>query len=163
MTNAIDTAVALRVLYLFNLPFKKWPSYKDGTIDEDGNVIKKPLTLKKKDNWTILHKLIARLKRFVAIAPGGKSLIATLAASYFMVKEDRDPNDYNGAMASLWMIAPHIMEEIANTSAGSVSGSTNPIYDPNIVKTVDNTYTRRNKKEGPTAGRKVLGIANDIS
>lgn len=83
----IDTTIALRILYLLNTPFKSWPAYKEGFIDEDGERTDKEGESK---NWGMLQRLIARIKRIIAIAPGGKSLLGTLTASYLLMKENTE-------------------------------------------------------------------------
>ncbi len=156
MSNTIDTVIALRVLYLFNLPFKKWPAFKDGTIDENGKVVKKPSTQNEKDNWTILHKLVSKLKRIIAKAPGGSSIIATLAASYLAIKEDVENVQF--AMDQLYDAAPELMEEIALSSCGSVSGPTNSMYDPNVkTPKAVKAFKIANQKQKKTP-RRILGF-----
>jgi hypothetical protein len=95
MGYIIDTAITTRIIYLLVTPFTKWPAYKDGIIDEDGNRLNKGITIpsSQKDDWTMLHRLVARLKRIIAIAPGGKSFLGTLTASYLLVRECLENDD----------------------------------------------------------------------
>jgi hypothetical protein len=80
----VDNAIATRILYLLNLPFQQWPAYRQGIIDHDGKIVKQ----KESDDWTMLHRLVARLKMLLAKIPGGNSHLGTMLASYLLVKEN---------------------------------------------------------------------------
>ena len=85
MSYLLDNAVALRTVWLLTLPFDKWPAFKDGIIDKDGKVINEPK--KENDDWTMMHRLVSRLKIMLGKLPGGKSQFASLTAAYMLVKE----------------------------------------------------------------------------
>lgn len=80
----VDNAIALRILYLLVLPFNKWPAYKEGIIDDTGTILNHKTN---SDNWTMLHRLVSRLKVLLGKIPGGKSAFATTATAYLLVKE----------------------------------------------------------------------------
>lgn len=83
----LDSVIALRVMYLLVLPFKKWPACKQGFIDEDGNILEHK---KSSGDWTMLHRLVARVKKIISAVPGGKSIIGSMVAAYALVKEQYD-------------------------------------------------------------------------
>lgn len=86
----IDNAISLRILYLLTQKFENTKAYKLGIIDLNGNPLRKLSDLhtqEEKDSYTMLHRLVFRLKKLLAIIPGGSSKIATLAAAYFLVRE----------------------------------------------------------------------------
>lgn len=87
MAYFIDNAIAVRIIYLLVTPFTEWDAYKDGTIDENGVALKKGGDITNRENWTMLHRLVARLKRILAKIPGGSSKIASYAAAYLLVRE----------------------------------------------------------------------------
>jgi hypothetical protein len=89
MTNIVDNLIAVRIIYLLVQPFNKWDAFKEGIIDADGNKIGDSTD---SDNWTMLHRLVARLKKILALAPGGKSMIASVAAAYMLVREHVENN-----------------------------------------------------------------------
>lgn len=93
MAGVIDNLVAARILYLLVLPFNKWEAYKDGIIDDEGKRTEKEV--EKSENWTMLHRLVSRLKVLLGKIPGGKSQIASIAAAYLLVREcvehDKEP------------------------------------------------------------------------
>jgi len=90
MSNVIDDTIAMRILYLLVLPFNKWKAYEEGIIDKDGKILHPK---SKSDNWTMLHRLVARLKILLGKIPGGKSVFATTAAAYLLVKEHLENED----------------------------------------------------------------------
>lgn len=91
MSGIIDSAIALRIVYLLTIPFKKWPAYAEGIIDENGNKLKNASS----NNWTMLHRLVCRIKKIVGVVPGGKSMLGGLAASYLLVKECIENDNMN--------------------------------------------------------------------
>jgi len=88
MGQIIDNAIALRIIYLLVHSFENWDAFKYGLITADGKTTdKRASNQKERDSWTMLHRLVARLKRIVALAPGGKTLLGRLTASYLLVRE----------------------------------------------------------------------------
>lgn len=88
--KSIDNTIALRIVYLLTLPFTSWKAYNEGIINAEGTIISVGV---KSDNWTMLHRLVARLKIILGKIPGGKSPIATAAAAYLLVKENKELTD----------------------------------------------------------------------
>lgn len=89
MPQIIDNAIALRIIYLLTKPFKEWDAYKEGIIDEDGKIIDS----KDSPNWTMLHRLVCRIKVLIGKLPGGKTTMASLIAAYMLVREERELTD----------------------------------------------------------------------
>lgn len=152
----VDNMIALRIMYLLVLPFRKWPACKQGIIDDEGNLLE---TKRKSSDWTMLHKMVAKLKRFIQMAPGGKSIIASLIGAYMLVKEqyeneveyDNISERYEQVMASLTeedisKYSP-LLEEIGSgiaISAGTAPYNEKGDVEP-VVRTTKNKYTERNK------------------
>lgn len=87
----LDNLIAFRILYLLVQPFNQTKAYKLGIIDEKGNVLRKSSTLKtpeEKGAFTLLHRLVFNLKKILAKLPGGETKIASIAAAYFLIKEN---------------------------------------------------------------------------
>ena len=59
----IDGAILLVLTSRLLKPFTSWPAYKSGIIDENGNKIKDPTTSREKDDWTLLNKFLAKIKK----------------------------------------------------------------------------------------------------
>ena len=60
-----------------------------GVIDKNGNPLKKikDMSQSQKDNYTMLHRLVFRLKKIMSKIPIINTRLGTLAAAYFLVKE----------------------------------------------------------------------------
>jgi hypothetical protein len=152
----VDTLIALRIMYLLVLPFRKWPAHRQKIIDEDGNLID---SKKKSSDWTMLHKMVAKLKRFIQLAPGGKSVIASLIGAYMLVKEQCESDTecvnleerYSEIMKSLTeediqQYTP-LLEEVSSNV--SIAAGTAPDAEGNVeplVRRTKNKYTDRNMK-----------------
>ena len=91
--KAADTFFALRFLRLLTMPWTKTGAYKEGIIDKDGKVIKKPDTPKEKEVYNLFHKLVFNIKRLLNKLPFGKSTIASYAAGLFLIKEHTGMSD----------------------------------------------------------------------
>lgn len=85
MAGTIDNLIAARIIYLLVLPFDKWDAFKEGIIDANGERTGKDASLS--ENWTMLHRLVARLKLMLGTIPMGKSMLASVAAAYLLVRE----------------------------------------------------------------------------
>ena len=95
MGSAIDLFVTYRFLKLLTTEFKKTDAYKLGIIDDKGirQVVpgtNKPTTLatiKERNAYTVLHKLVFNIKRIFARVPGLGSKVGTYAAALFLLKD----------------------------------------------------------------------------
>ena len=95
MANLNEGAVNLFMVYQFlkrlATPFNKWPAYKQGVIDEKGNILIKKNdrhTYQQRDSFKTFDVMILKLKRLLGKIPGGKTRIASYAASLWLIKED---------------------------------------------------------------------------
>ena len=104
MGRAIDLFVTYRFIKLLVTPFEKTEAYKLGIIDEKGNRIMVPgttnkptilNTIKEKNAYTVLHKLVFNIKKIFSKVPGLRTKLGTYAAALFLLKdtfkEDVDP------------------------------------------------------------------------
>jgi len=88
LLRAGDFFYSLRFLRLLTTPWNKTNAYKEGIIDENGKVIKKPETSREKEVYNTFHKLVYNLKRLLNKVPFGKSTLASYAAALYLVKEN---------------------------------------------------------------------------
>lgn len=98
MGQLIDNLLAFRILYSLIKPFNKTDAFALGIIDANGNVLKHGDELKtqeEKDAFTYLDKLCFNLKRLLAKLPGGSSMLSSLVAAYFLIKENAESNNCN--------------------------------------------------------------------
>lgn len=85
-----DLFYAFRFLKLLVTPFEKTKAFELGIIDKEGKVLKKGperTTPDEKSAYTVFHRLVFNLKRIMAKAPGGKSVVARYGAALFLIKE----------------------------------------------------------------------------
>lgn len=90
MSQIVDNLIAFRVLRLLTMNFSETTAFKLGIIDENGNSLKSGKDLRtqeEKDSYSMLHRMVFRLKKLLAKLPGGESKIASFAAAYWLVKE----------------------------------------------------------------------------
>lgn len=85
--SMLDTAIALRIIQLLTSPFNKWDAFKKGIIDETGKQLTKNITPDQESSWTMLHRLVWRLKLIIGKIPGGRSQLVSMAAAYLLVRE----------------------------------------------------------------------------
>ena len=90
MNQAIDLAITYKFLKNLVTPFEKWPAYKLGLIDKDGNIIKQRrerLKQEEKNALGYFDIMTLNLRKLLGKLPGGQSAIATYAAALLLLKE----------------------------------------------------------------------------
>jgi hypothetical protein len=94
MGGTIDNIIALRVLYMLTTPFTDTPAYKLGIIDAKGNILKpySALNTSEQDAYTLLHRLVFRLKRIIEKVPVFNTQFLSYAAAYALIKECLEQN-----------------------------------------------------------------------
>jgi hypothetical protein len=93
MGKIIDTAIALRVIYILVTPIETTNAFKLGLIDISGKTIKKSSTPEENAATNPLLRMCWNLKRIISIIPGGSTRIGSLAAAYLLMKESIE-NDW---------------------------------------------------------------------
>lgn len=71
-------------------PFNEWDAYKEGVIDDRGNIIlpkKNRDTIKQRKSLGHFDLLVLKLKKLLEKVPGGRSRIASYAAALWLIKE----------------------------------------------------------------------------
>jgi hypothetical protein len=90
MGKFVDSVIAYRILKLLVTPFEKTDAYKLGIIDENGNELKRMRdlnTVQERDAYTLLHRLVYRLKKIIERVPIANKQLVSLAAAYSLIKE----------------------------------------------------------------------------
>jgi hypothetical protein len=85
--KAVDTIIALRVLWILVTPIENTEAFKLGLIDKDGKTVRKAKTKEENAATSPLHRMVWNLKRIIGMVPGGSTRIGSLAAGYLMMKE----------------------------------------------------------------------------
>ena len=128
MANLVDLYIVYRILRKLTTPFDQWDAYKQGVIDAEGNVIKKPedrTTLDQKESLTTLDTLILNLKKILGKLPFGKTRLASYGAALFLIKEEKNLTEENLEEKFVaYMNSQELKEEIVNVTGPSVAGTT---------------------------------------
>ena len=88
--KVVDLASIMRIITLITIPFKHWTAFKTGVIDKDGKTLKKRRdrkTKEEKDSFTMFHRFVRNIKRIIGFIPFGKTILGSLAASLFLIRE----------------------------------------------------------------------------
>ena len=101
LKSAADVVYTIRFLKLLVTPFEDTPAYKAGIIDKEGKK-RKDFTTDSMDDrenyrehYTSFHRLVYNLKRIMAKAPGGSSVVARYGAALALIKEHGNLSDRN--------------------------------------------------------------------
>lgn len=90
-----DNVYALRFLRLLTMPWEKTEAYKQGIIDDKGNILKRPRELKNSDEkaaYTYFHRLVFNIRRLIEKLPINNKL-SNYASALFLVKEETKLSD----------------------------------------------------------------------
>lgn len=91
MTRFVDSVIAYRILRLLVTPFDQTDAYRLGIIDAKGKELKRMSqlnTVSERDAYTILHRMVYRLKRIVEKVPIENKKLSSFAAALALVKEN---------------------------------------------------------------------------
>jgi hypothetical protein len=126
MGQLVDNLITLRILKLLTTPFNKMKAYELGLIDEDGNRIKahKDMSTAERNEFTLLHRLVFRLKRLLAKVPGGRSQLGSYIAALALIKEQYEKGEDfkdDTLLESVLYDGEVLQEDIANVTGGGVS------------------------------------------
>ena len=75
MTRFVDSLIAYRILRMLTTAFEDTDAYRLGIIDKKGKELKKMSQLNsadEKDAYSILHRMIFRIKRIIEKVPVDK-------------------------------------------------------------------------------------------
>lgn len=163
IAKTVDLFTTYQFLKRLVLPFEKWDAFKLGIIDAEGNVLKPMETLeskKERDAWGYFDILAANLKKLLGKLPGGKSAIATYAAAFLLLREEKNlnPTEFNRVLERLeatfveclMEAADYLYEEapVNNASSGAIAGVTPPEVVVRKKKTPKIILTRRPVNNG---------------
>ena len=93
MARFVDSLIAYRILKMLVVPFENTDAFKQGIVDKNGKELKKMSelnTVAERDAYTILNRLVFRLKRIINKVPIENKKFLNLAAAYSLIKEHYD-------------------------------------------------------------------------
>lgn len=99
LKSAADVVYTIRFLRLLVTPFEETDAYKAGIINADGSLNKEFNRNSTDDreayrrHYTTFHRLVFNLKRIMAKAPGGQSVVARYGAALALIKEHGELSD----------------------------------------------------------------------
>jgi hypothetical protein len=91
--RSVDLIIIYRIIRILVTPWDKQPAFHLGIIDANGNLLKRSRNLKtaeEKNAFSLLYRFVFNLKRLLALVPGGKSKLGSLAAGLLLLKEDEE-------------------------------------------------------------------------
>jgi len=98
MGRFVDSIISYRILKMLVVPFENTDAFKQGIVDKNGKELKKMSqlnTVAERDAYTILTRLVFRLKRIINKVPIENKKLLNIAAAYSLIKEhydtDREP------------------------------------------------------------------------
>lgn len=86
----IDAAIVYRILRMLVTPFDKTDAFRLGIIDAKGKLLKKAYQLKtveERNAYTLLHRLVFRLKRIIEKVPVDNKKFLSFAAALALIRE----------------------------------------------------------------------------
>jgi len=91
MGRFVDSVIAYRILNMLVTPFQNTEAFRLGIIDKNGKELKTMQqlnTVAERDAYSILHRLVFRLKRIIEKIPIENKRLVSLAAAYSLIKEN---------------------------------------------------------------------------
>lgn len=97
MANPVDIYVIYKFIRILATPFVETDAYKLGIIDEKGKILRKRKELKTKEEkkaYTVLHRLVWKLKRVLDKIPFLRSKLGSFATALWLIKEETGVNQH---------------------------------------------------------------------
>jgi hypothetical protein len=95
MGRFVDSVLAYRILKMLTTPFDETEAFKLGIIDARGKELKHMRdlhTVEERDAYSILHRMVYRLKRIIEKVPVQGKKLASYAAALALIKEHTEKN-----------------------------------------------------------------------
>lgn len=90
MGRFVDSVIAYRILNMLVTPFTETEAFRLGIIDADGKEIRKMSSLnttQERDAYTILNRMVFRIKRIINKVPVENKKLVSFAAALALVRE----------------------------------------------------------------------------
>jgi len=90
MSRLVDNLITLRMLRLFTVDYKETDAYRLGIINEKGEQLismRNFVRREQEDAYTLLHRLVFRLRGLLERVPFVKSRLANYAAALLLIRE----------------------------------------------------------------------------
>lgn len=106
MSRFIDSIIAYRILRMLTTPFEETEAFRLGIVDNRGKELKKMRqlnTVEERDAYSILHRMIFRLKRIVEKVPLENKKLVSFAAALSLIKEHANDDSEPMNLESLYL------------------------------------------------------------
>ena len=90
--GAVNLYFIYKFLRMLTTPWENTDAFKLGIIDKNGGILRKKRTLKtleEKEAYTMMDRLVWKLKRLMEKIPFGKTRLASYAAALWLIKEEK--------------------------------------------------------------------------
>jgi hypothetical protein len=87
-----DTYLAYKFANLIRTDFNRWPAYKIGLIDNQGNVIRIPKEPHELKHFGLFEDLVRKIKRALVKYAGKSNVLTNLISLYILQKESYCPD-----------------------------------------------------------------------
>ena len=90
--GALNLYFIYKFLRILTTPWESTDAFKLGIVNEKGKILKKHRKLKldkEKEAYTLMHRLVWKLKRLIEKVTFGKSRLASYAAALWLIKEEK--------------------------------------------------------------------------
>lgn len=88
----VDLFLVFNFIKRLVTPFEKWEAYKEGIIDEKGNILIKRKDFVKnsqKSAFGIFDQMILNMKKLLGKLPGGQTKLASYASALWLIREQQ--------------------------------------------------------------------------
>ena len=152
MSRFVDSIITYRILRMLTTPFENTPAYELGIIDKNGKELKKMRDLrsvKERDAYTILHRLVFRLKRIINKVPFENKKFLSYAAALSLIRENFELTHEPIELESIYLkrITQDLHEEIQ-----IVEGYINKTTTLSFKQYIDEDIPANNAGGGGIAG-----------
>lgn len=89
MSSYVDTFVTYRVLRMLTTPFEQTDAYRLGIINKEGVRVRRPQTQEERDAYSLLNRMVFRLKRIINKVPVENKNFLSLAAAIALIRENK--------------------------------------------------------------------------
>lgn len=175
MGRFVDSIITYRILKLLTTPFEETKAFELGIIDDKGKELRKMQSINsvvERDAYTILHRLVYRLKRIIERVPIENKKLLSYAAALSLIRESFELTHEPIELESLYLtkitqnlneeinIIKHYLNEkntltfkqyvdedipVNNAGGGGIAGFTPDTLG--VPKKARTTYKKKNEKE----------------
>ena len=127
--RAVDLVITYRVIKLLVTPFERQEAFKYGIIDKDGKVLRKYISLKRREEknaYTQLHRFVFNLKRILKRVGLGGRLGSFAVALGLLLRENKEYLQHKTLIESA--VISYLKETKQYDNLLNEQGEVKPVY-----------------------------------